>query len=60
MKTKRCPVCGGGIRIYNDHEPGDDVYCDECEREFKILGMNPTMLEPLEVFDDYRFEEDEY
>ena len=60
MKTKRCMICGGTIRVYNDHEPGDDVCCDDCEREFTLIGINPIELEPVESFDDYYFEEDEY
>ncbi len=60
MKTKTCPICGGAIRIYSDHEIGDEVYCDECEREFRLLAISPVYMEPIEVFDDYCFEEDEY
>lgn len=60
MKTKRCSVCGGTIRIYHDHDIGDDVYCDECEREFRLISIKPIRMEPLEICDDYYFEEDEY
>ncbi len=60
MKSKRCPACGGNIRIYYDHEVGDYVYCEECEREFLIRSLSPIRLEYLEHEEDYYFEEDEY
>lgn len=60
MKTKRCPACGGTIKIYYDHEPGDEVFCEECEREFSLLSISPIRLESLERNDEYYFEEDEY
>ncbi|MCF8055808.1 MAG: hypothetical protein K9K37_04100 [Desulfocapsa sp.] len=60
MKTKRCMVCGGDIRIYYDNEVGDEVFCDECEREYRIYSMQPVKLEALETGNDYYFEEDEY
>lgn len=60
MKSKRCPTCGGGIKIYYDHEPGDEVYCEECELEFQLISLNPIRLEPLDQYENYYFEEDEY
>ena len=52
--------CGRDIRIYYDHEVGDEVYCEECEREYLIRSIQPLRLEPLESHYDYHFEEDEY
>ncbi|MCI5158423.1 MAG: hypothetical protein D3906_08270 [Candidatus Electrothrix sp. AUS1_2] len=60
MKIKRCPTCGGKIRIYYDHEPGDEVYCEDCEREFQLIGINPIMLESFDHDEEYYFEDDEY
>lgn len=60
MKTKRCPTCGGRIKIYYDHEPGDEVFCEECEREFSLISVSPIRLDPLEKHEEYYFEEDEY
>ena len=60
MSRKRCEVCGGSIYIYDENEVGDEVYCEECEKEFIILSLDPTFLEPLESEDDYYFEDDEY
>ncbi|MCI5148140.1 MAG: hypothetical protein D3916_01830 [Candidatus Electrothrix sp. MAN1_4] len=55
MKTTNCPACGGTIRIYSDHEPGDEVHCDDCERKFQLIATDPVRL------DDYeRYEDDEY
>ena len=53
-------MCGGSIYIYDENEVGDEVYCEECEKEFIILSLDPTFLEPLESEDDYYFEDDEY
>ena len=52
MKTTGCPACGGKIRIYHDHEAGDEVYCDDCERRFQLMGLDPIRLEPYEQYDD--------
>lgn len=60
MKTKRCRTCSGDIRIYHDNEVGDDVYCDECEQEYRIISLCPIHLEALETDYSYYFEEDEY
>ena len=60
MKTKRCPTCGGNIKIYYDHETGDEVFCEECEQEFRLLSLSPIMMESTERYEEYYFEEDEY
>lgn len=60
MIRKRCEVCGGSIYIYDDNEVGDEVYCEECEKEFIVLSLEPVSLEPLDAEDDYYFEDDEY
>lgn len=60
MKKKRCMACGGDIRVYHDNEVGDEVYCDDCEREYRIVSQHPICLEALETDYDYCFEEDEY
>ena len=60
MRTKRCPTCGGDIKIYYDHEPGDEVYCEDCERDFQIIALYPIRIEALDRYVDYYFEEDEY
>lgn len=60
MKTKKCPTCGGKIKIYYDHGTGDEVYCEDCEREFLLVSMIPLRLEPLEQYDDYYFDDEDY
>jgi len=60
MKIKRCPACGGRINIYYDHEPGDEVYCEDCEKEFQLLRVNPIVLEAFDNDEEFYFEEDEY
>ena len=60
MNTKRCMSCGGDIRIYHDNEIGDEVFCEDCEREFRIRRLRPVRLEPLETGYDYCFEEGEF
>ena len=60
MSKKRCMSCGGDVRIYYDHEVGDEVFCEDCEREYLIRSLEPVRLEPLETYNDYNFEEDEY
>ncbi len=60
MKTRKCPSCRGPIKIFRESEPGDEVFCEDCEREFSILSIDPIQLEPIELYDDYYFEEGEY
>ena len=52
METEKCPACGGKIQIYYDHEPGDEVYCEDCEKGFQLMGLKPIRLEPFEQYDD--------
>ena len=58
MRSKKCPACRGEIRIFYDNEPGDEVYCEECEQEFEIMSINPLRLDPLETLNYY--EEDSF
>lgn len=58
MRSKKCPACRGEIRVFDDNEPGDEVYCEECEQEFEILSLIPLRLEPLEALN--YFEEESY
>lgn len=52
MKTTSCPVCGGKIRIFYDHELGDEVHCDACERNFQLIGLDPVRLDDYGQYDD--------
>lgn len=56
MTSKKCPLCRGEIRIFYDHELGDEVYCEECEQEFEIISLSPLRLEPLETYNYYEEE----
>ncbi len=63
MKSKPCPTCGGKIKLYYVNALGDDVYCEDCEREFRIISLTPVKLQPFDTFeeyDDYIFDEDDY
>lgn len=59
MKTKRCPSCDGRIRIYYDHEPGDEVYCEDCRKEFQLMSLNPIILDSFDYDEELDFEEEE-
>jgi lysine biosynthesis protein LysW len=59
MKTVNCPDCGGKIKIYYDHEPGDEVYCEDCLKEFQIMSLEPIKLESFDSYDEYYFDEDD-
>lgn len=58
MMSKKCPMCRGEIRIFEDNEPGDEVYCEDCEQEFEIISIAPIRLEALESSGYY--EEDSF
>ncbi|WP_035274994.1 hypothetical protein [Desulfogranum japonicum] len=60
MKTKKCPMCGGRIKIYYDHEAGDEVYCEECEREFQLISLTPIRLDLVERYEDHNYRVNEY
>ena len=36
-------VCSDDLRIYHDNRVGDDVFYDECEREYKICSLHPVI-----------------
>jgi len=52
MKKLDCPACGGKIRIYYDHELGDEVYCDDCEKGYQLIGLDPIRLDWVEQYND--------
>ena len=56
-KVVKCPACGERIEISKDTERGDTVYCEECDREFKVVSLKPIKLEPL---DEDEEDEDDY
>ncbi|MCI5140484.1 MAG: hypothetical protein D3909_01890 [Candidatus Electrothrix sp. ATG1] len=62
MKTVICPACGGKIKIYYDHELGDEVYCEECKKEFQLMCLKPIRLESFDTYDDdyYFYDDDLY
>lgn len=59
MKTN-CPACGGTIRIYYDHEPGDEVHCDDCERKFQLMATDPVRLDDYERYDDEYSDDEQF
>jgi hypothetical protein len=57
MKTTDCPACGGKIKIYYDHEPGDEVYCNVCGRGFQLMGRDPIRVDFFDQYDDEYFDD---
>lgn len=59
MRMRQCPTCHGNIMVYYDHEPGDEVYCQDCGREFTLRSLYPINLEPLDPYDLAAFVSDD-
>ena len=59
--TTKCPICRSKVKIFRDNEPGDEIYCEDCDRELTIISMDPTVVEVTEDFGtDYYFDETDY
>ena len=52
MPYAACPGCDQNIYLRRSPKMGDMVYCDNCEADLEVVGLNPTEL-------DWPWEEDE-
>jgi len=55
-----CPECDARIDLEEDElDEGDLITCDECGAEFRVLGLDPLELEPVEDEEDEGLEAEE-
>lgn len=55
-----CPECDARIDLEEDElDEGDLITCDECGAEFRVLGLDPLELEPVEDEEDEDLEAEE-
>jgi lysine biosynthesis protein LysW len=48
-----CPVCAANIDIEEeDVGEGDNIGCDECGTDLKVLGKTPVDLQPADETDE--------
>jgi lysine biosynthesis protein LysW len=52
MPYAACPGCDQNIFLRRTPKMGDMVYCDNCEADLEVVGLNPIEL-------DWPWEEDE-
>jgi len=45
----KCPVCEGAIDVdVEDVDEGDNISCDECGADLKVVSTEPLDVEPAE------------
>jgi len=45
MFIVECPMCSENIELPDNIEFGDVVDCEECDREFEVVSIQPLELE---------------
>ncbi len=44
-----CPSCDTAIDVEEEElDEGDVVTCEECGAEFRVIGLDPLEMEPVE------------
>ncbi|MFZ0450078.1 MAG: hypothetical protein WAL98_12620 [Desulfatiglandaceae bacterium] len=59
MFVVECPKCSEIIVLPNDIDLGDLVDCEECDREFEVVSVQPLELEWIDEEEENVFETDE-
>ena len=55
-----CPACKANIDVEEDElDEGESLACDECGANFKVAGLNPLDLEPIEEEEGDEEDEDD-
>ena len=48
-----CPVCDGAIDVdEEDVDEGDNISCDECGADLKVVGTDPLELQSAEDLEE--------
>ena len=60
MKRIKCPVCGELVELEEGLDVNEIVYCTECDRDLKLVQVNPYKLKELEDSLSNNDDEDDY
>lgn len=52
MPTSKCPVCDEQLYVDSKMVQGDVVYCDECNSDLELVGLDPIELDVQEDGED--------
>ncbi len=56
MPSAKCPTCEGRVFVDANTEMGETVFCEECDSDLELVGLDPIELDPVagggEVDDD--------
>ncbi|MDH3493264.1 MAG: lysine biosynthesis protein LysW [Acidobacteriota bacterium] len=52
MPSARCPVCEGRVFVDASTEMGEIVFCDDCESNLELVGLDPFELDPASEAND--------
>ena len=58
MPTSKCPVCDENVYVDAQMIQGDIVFCDECDCDLELVGLDPIELDILQDEDEFDFGED--
>ncbi len=59
MFVVECPMCAESIELPDNIEFGDFVDCEECDREFEVVSVQPLELEWVDEEEENGFELEE-
>lgn len=59
MPTTNCPVCDENVYVDAKMVQGDVVFCDECNSDLELVGLDPIELDIQQDDDDFDFGDDQ-
>lgn len=59
MPTSNCPICDENVYVDAKMVQGDTVFCEECNSDLELVGLDPIELDVQMDDLDFDFGEDE-
>ena len=53
MPTTKCPVCDENIYVDAKMVQGDVVFCEDCNSDLELVGLDPIELDVQEGGEDF-------
>lgn len=59
MPTSNCPICDENVYVDAKMVQGDIVFCEECDSDLELVGLDPIELDVQMDDLDFDFGEDD-
>jgi alpha-aminoadipate carrier protein LysW len=58
MPTSNCPICDENVYVDAKMVQGDIVFCEECNSDLELVGLDPIELDVSQEDFDFDFGEE--